>query len=257
MAEEPVKFYEADIKNLILNKQRMFGELGSSTIVFEKALSKTKDNTVKKVIADCLIFSEERGIIGIEIKTLYDNTQRLLRQLRAYSLTCDFVYVACHDKHVPKVEQILKRYDLDHVGIMSYTEFRGKPTIGMYKEAERSPGKSVYHALNMLWKQELLQMLGTFRHPAPRIQEELGITAQKVQDRGGMRGLHGDMVRSTYSSNMKKPQVIREFIARLGKEEANKVLCAVFVNNRLHPERAIKLRHFNPTHTPVDQDEGE
>ena len=245
---EEVKFYEIDIKNLILDKQHMFGELGRSTIVFEKALSKTKDNTVKKVIADCLIFSEERGIIGVEIKTEYDNTQRLLRQLRAYSLTCDFVYVAIHDKHVPKVEQLLKRHKLEHVGIMAYSKFRDKPLIGMYKEALGSPGKSVYHALNMLWKQELLQILGTFRHPAPRIEAELGIRSEKVQDRAGMRGLHGDLVKSTYSNKMRKPQLIHEFIARFGKEEANKVLCDVFINDRLHPERAVKLRHFNPTH---------
>lgn len=247
---EGVESYEEDIKRLILDKQRIFGDLGENVIVFEKKLSHTKDNRAKPTIADCLIFSDKQGIIGIEIKTSRDSTKRLLRQLRAYSLTCDLVYVMCHDKHVEKVEQLLIRYRLGHVGIMAFTEFKGKPIVGKYREAVKSPVKSVYHAVNMLWKKEIVQMLGSFRHPAPRLQEELGINAYKVIDRGGMNGLHGSLVKSTYSKSIRKPQLIAEFISRLGEEEANRVLCNVFIHDRLHPERAIKLRHFNPTHKP-------
>lgn len=242
--------YEADIKNLILNKPYILGDLGRTSVVFEKGLSVTKDKTVKKVIADCLIFSEKQGIFGLEIKTIHDSTTRLNRQLKSYSLTCDYVYVVCHDDHVPKVEQIIKRYQHTHVGIIAYSEFRGKPIAGVYKKATRSPNKSVYHALNMLWKTEIVKMLGTFRHYASRIEEEYGVNSYKVKDRGGMRGLHGDLVKSTYSMRMTKPQLIKEFIYKVGEEEANKILCDIFIEDRLHPERAIKLRHFNPTHDP-------
>lgn len=248
---EVVGFYEADIKLLILNKRRMFGNIGKSSIVFEKALSKTKDKRVEKVIADCLVFTERAGLIGIEIKTERDSTKRLLKQLRAYSLTCDFVYVMCHDLHVAKVEQLMKRYKLQHVGIIAYTSFRGKPTAGIYKHPELSPHKEVFHALNMLWKKELLALLGTLRHPAPRIEEELGISSYKVGDRKGMYGLHGDLVKSSYGNRMTKSQIIMELISRLGTIEANQVLCDVFINDLLHPERAIKLRHFNPIHDPL------
>lgn len=245
------RFYEADIKQLILDKKRMFGDLGQSSIVFEKALSRTKDKSVQQVIADCLIFSDQQGLIGIEIKTERDSTKRLLKQLRAYSLNCDYVYVLCHDLHVEKIEQLLRRYQLQHVGVIAYTSFRGKPTSGIYKLATYSPNKSVYHALNMLWKKELLALLGTLRHPATRIEEELGIPSYKVGDRKGMYGLHGDLVKSSYSNRMSKSQIVIELISRLGEYEANKVLCDVFIHDLLHPERAVKLRHFNPEHPIV------
>lgn len=252
MAEEYVS-YEQDLKQLILDKNRMFGTLGENVLVFEKRLSQTRDKSIPSVIADCLIFSEERGIIGVEAKTSRDTTRRLLRQLRAYSVVCDYVYVLIHDKHVPKVEQLLKRYQLQHVGIMAYSDFKGKPAIGMYKEAVKTPQKSVYHAVNMLWKKEILQMLGALRHPAPRIEEELGLKAYKIADRSGMKGLHGGFVKSSYGHSMKKPQLIMEFISRVGEEEANRILCDVFIHDKLHPERAIKLRHFNPTHNPKEE----
>ncbi|MCC9083788.1 sce7726 family protein [Enterococcus faecium] len=77
-------------------------------------------------ICDCLIFTEKRGVIGIEIKTERDSTKRLNKQLKDYEKVCDFVYVLCHDTHVPKVEQILNRYNHRHVGILAYTEFMVK-----------------------------------------------------------------------------------------------------------------------------------
>lgn len=241
---EKKRFYEQDIKDLILRKEKMFGILGKSAIVFEKKLSNTKDKTVKTTIADCLIFSEQKGIIGIEIKTERDSTQRLNRQLRAYSLTCDYVYVMCHDDHVAKVEQVIKRYQHHHVGIIAYSEFRGQPVAGIYRLAQPSYEKSVYHALNMLWKSEIVKIMGTFRHPAPRIEAELGLKAYDIKDRSG--GIHGLGVQSGFSNKMTKPQLIKNFIVRVGPDEANRVLCDIMINNRNHPEKSIKLYHFSP-----------
>ena len=233
--------YEADIKELILDKAHMFGDLGNNVVLFEKALSMSKDRGVKKVIADCLVFSENRGVLGVEIKTERDSTQRLLRQLRSYALTCDFVYVACHDKHVAGVEKILKRHGFPFVGIMAYVEFKGTPMIGMYKEADRSPQKDVFHTLNMLWKVELLRLLSALKNPHKVILNETDPDSldSKIPT-------YSHLKQNTYTSKMRKSQVIRELISWLGDTEANKVLCDVFINNRLDIARTIKLRHFNP-----------
>lgn len=232
-------FYEDDIKELIRNKEHMFGDLGESVILFEKALSFKRDKSVKKVIADVLIFSEQEGLIGIEIKTERDSTQRLLRQMRAYSLNCDYVYVACHDKHVEKVEQILKRYQFPFVGIIAYTSFKGVPIAGMYKQAGKSPQKAVFHSLNMLWKTELLKLLSTLKHPNKVAGNENNPHNAKINTTQPLR-------QNTYTNRMKKSQIISEVISWLGEAEANRVLCDVFIQNRLDIERTIKLRHFNP-----------
>lgn len=234
------EFYEADIKELIKDKEHMFGDLGESVILFEKALAFKRDKSVKKVIADVLVFSQRRGILGIEVKTERDTTQRLLRQLRAYSLSCDFVYVACHDKHVEKVETILKRHQFPFVGIIAYTEFKGQPMAGVYKEPERSPQKDVFYALNMLWKTELLKLLSTLKHPHKvAMNEDTSLHQAKIDTTQPLR-------QNTYTNRMKKSQIIAEVISWLGVVEANRVLCEVFINNRLDIERTIKLRHFNP-----------
>lgn len=235
------EFYEADIKEMIKDKEHMFGDIGDNVLLFEKALSFKRDKSVKKVIADVLVFSEKKGIIGVEIKTERDSTQRLLRQMRAYSLNCDYVYVACHDKHVEKVEKILKRYQFPFVGIIAYIEFKGEAVAGVYREASKSPQKAVFHSLNMLWKTELLKLLSTLKHPNKVAMSEIEDTHKaRIDTTQPLR-------QNTYTNRMKKSQIISEVISWLGDEEANKVLCDVFIHNRLDVERTIKLRHFNPS----------
>lgn len=233
---EDIRFYEQDIQELILNKKRIFGDVGQSAIVFEKAIM--QGNT----ICDCLIFTENKGLIGIEIKTERDSTKRLNKQLRDYEMVCDYVYVLCHDNHVPKVETILNRHDHRHVGILSYTEFMGEAMLGEYRAPVRSPKKSAYHMLNILWKEDLLRMLGTFRRYGDRL-EDNGSKVMKTNNRSG--GVSGLYVKSTTARRMTKPELIKNLISRVGgTEEATRVFCDVFIHDRNHPEKAIKLRHF-------------
>lgn len=228
-------FYEKDIQDLILQKEHVLGELGQSSIIFEKAIS------CGSTIADCLVFTEEKGVIGIEIKTERDSTKRLNKQLENYSKVCDYVYVMCHDIQVPEVERIMKRYKHNHVGILAYTKFMDEPVLGVYKQAVKSPHKSMYHTLNILWKQEILTLLGTFRYPVRRLEEEMGANTQTLQTRSSGMGVAN---MTPFSRNMRKPELINTFIRRVGYEEANKIFCDIFINNRNHPEKSIKLRHF-------------
>lgn len=230
-------FYEENIQQLILRKQRIFGDIGESTIVFEKAIM--RGNT----ICDCLVFTEDKGLIGIEIKTERDSTKRLNKQLSDYEQVCDYVYVLCHDDHVSKVEQILARHKHGHVGILAYTEFRGEPLLGIYKEAQHSPRKSAYHMLDILWKDEILKLLGTFKHFGRRVQTATGVVFMEAKNRNG--GVSGLYTQSVYSRRMKKSVLIMNLISKLGgEEEATKVFCDIFIHNRQHPEKSIKYHHF-------------
>lgn len=233
-----MKFYEQSIKELIQQKEHMFGNLGRSRIVFEKALSFTRDGTVKKVIADVLIFSEKRDLIGIEIKTEMDSTKRLLRQLRSYSVSCDYVYIACHDKHVPEIEKIIKRHQFHHVGIIAYTAINDTLMAGMYKEAVHSPTKSVYHTVNMLWKKEIIVLLSAWKNPAKTYAREANLQYNKSISESGQYKTN------SYTYRMSKDSLIKELIFRHGAAEANRMLCEVFINNRLDIDRVVKLHHF-------------
>jgi hypothetical protein len=231
------KFYEADIKELILEKRHIFVREGdSSTVLFEKGI------VIGSTIADCLIFSQDRGIIGVEIKTEHDTTRRLNKQLRNYSKVCDYVYVMCHDNHVEKTEEILLKNNHHHVGILAYTEFRGEAIVGVYKEPTRSPFKKVEMAYNMLWKPEIETILGSFKRQVKTLEEE-GYKVNIAKSRSN--GLHGLYVQSNASRKyLRKSDMINMIVARIGAEEANKLLCDIFINGKMHPEKQLKFHYF-------------
>lgn len=231
-------FYEDDIKKLILQKRHIFlkNENSRSTVLFEKGI------VIGSTIADCLIFSDE-GIIGVEIKTEHDTTRRLNKQLRNYSLVCDKVFVLCHDKHVDHVEEILKKYNHHHVGIIAYTEFKGEPVLGTYKQAIKSPFKKVEMAYQMLWRDEIANLLGAFKRQVKTL-EEMGYTVDTAASRSN--GLHGLYTKSNASKKyLRKGQMISMIVNRLGKDEANRLLCDIFINGKMNPEKNLHFHHFH------------
>lgn len=232
-----MKFYEEDIKEVILNKKHLFIEEDEKhTILFEKGI------VINSVIADCLIFSENKGIIGVEVKTERDNTRRLNRQLNGYNRVCDYVYVLAHDDHVEKVEEILNKHGHIHVGIIAYTEFKGEAILGIYKEASRSPKKDVRMAWQMLWRQEIVNILGSFKRQVKTL-EEKSLKVNTVKSRSS--GLHGLYVQSNASSKyLKKSHMIDMIVNMLGSEEANRLLCNIFISGKKHPEKQLRFYHF-------------
>lgn len=231
------KLYEADIKELILDKKHIFLQGGqNSTVLFEKGI------VTGSTIADCLIFSEEKGIVGVEIKTEYDTTRRLNKQLKNYSLVCDLVYVLCHDNHVEKTEAILVKNNNHHIGIIAYTEFKGKAVLGVYKQAVRSPFKKVTMAYQMLWKEEISNLLGSFKRQMKTLEEQ-GLSVDMAKSRS--QGIHGLYTQSNASKKyLRKSDMINMIVSRLGEAEANRLLCDIFIAGRMHPEKSLKFYHF-------------
>lgn len=229
------RFYEQDIKYLILTKQHLFIPPGAPhTVLFEKAI------VSGSTIADCLIFSEDH-MIGIEIKTERDTTKRLNKQLKHYSQVCDFVFVMCHDNHLEKTEEILTKHGHSHVGIVSYEEYRGEAIVGVYKQATRSPFKDVKAALNILWREEIASILGSFKRQMNTL-EEFGLKVNSAASRSG--GLDGMFKMSSAGKYMRKPELITAIVNRLGEEEANRLLCRIFINRKSHPAKLLKYYQF-------------
>lgn len=224
-----VQFYEQDIKNLIRTKKHMFKDDNITSDIKDIKIFNEKVICQGKCRTDCLVLDRNGTVMGIEIKTERDSTQRLNKQLQYYSLVCEYVYVMCHDKHVPKVEQIIKRYGHKHVGIMSYINFKGKPMVGKYKQATPSPHRSPYHTLNILWKANLLVMLKQIRDP------HTYRTRYSYNADGRYSGGEGNFSQTTQSKRMKKYSIINQIIKYLGVENTYKLFTRVVIygyNNR-------------------------
>lgn len=144
--------YAKDVKQLILNTPRLFVTDEDSTAVwFEKGI--VGNYAVHHTVADCLIFSQEQGLIGVEIKSAHDSKARLRRQLTDYSKVCDYVWVLIHDLMLPEVEPILE--DFPFVGVICYTELEDKLIPGVVKPPQPCPTVDTAQTLDMLWSDEL------------------------------------------------------------------------------------------------------
>lgn len=233
------KALEPMIKDFVMHNQMFFGELGEHTVLSEKSMGRSSQRNIKQTIADLLIFSKEQGVIGVEIKTEYDNLQRLNRQMKGYSLVCDYVWVVCHDKHVEGVENRLRRYKHQHVGIIAYTEFKDTIIGGVYKEPKQNPSKSHYHTANMLWKRDLVRILSGLRFPSRVAEKELGVNNLKEHDRNSYA------TAVTFPHRMAKGELINNMLRRFGKIETNNMVVDFFINGQ-NPDKVLNLKHFDP-----------
>ena len=234
------QFYEQDIKDIILEKKHLFREDGITSSNDDIRIFNEKVICQGKCRTDCLVLDGNGTVMGIEIKTERDSTQRLNKQLKYYSLVCKYVYVMCHDNHVPKVEQLLKRYKHNHVGIISYINFKGKPTVGKYKKATPSPTRSPYHTLNILWKRVLLVMLKYIRDPFT-YHTGYNYGASGRYSQGGGQGLS----LTTQSKRMNKPSIINQIINYIGAENTYKLFTRTVIHGYTNRWKIIEGDFFN------------
>lgn len=147
--------YADAVKEEILNSPKLFvNDDDVTSVLFEKALDLQFSGYS---IADCLVFSEQKGIIGIEIKTAHDSKTRLRRQLGYYSNVCDYVWVFIHDTIFPEVADILE--DFYYVGIICYQETENAIYPGIIRQAIHNPQVKLKSALSILWSVELWELI--------------------------------------------------------------------------------------------------
>ena len=89
--------------------------------------------------------------IAYEIKTIYDSTKRLLKQVNDYLTAFEYVYVVCPKE---KTKSILNIVPLE-VGVYEYDNKKRKPSFLMVKEASLSHLIDRNVQLNILRKSEI------------------------------------------------------------------------------------------------------
>lgn len=232
------KLLEDDIKNAVLhyhNLLKYLGSFGDSKVIFEKAIN------YHKSIADALIFTENRGVIGIEIKTEADNLKRLERELDSYIVSCNYVFVFCHDKHLKDVLSIVNKYKYRDVGVISYDTFEGEPIAGLVKEAKISRYFSTKSLASILWKKELYTILQVWwAH-----QEEVVSNTYSIPKATSTQSRDLGYIRKSYNY----ATLLNIFYKTFNKKQGTKIICEVFIKNGYDPKKQLQQYHFNDDFT--------
>lgn len=233
----PVTVYEKAVKQAVLDSKVFFsemGDLGKTRVVFEKACG------YGELIADCLIFTENKGIIGIEIKTAHDTLKRLSHQLDSYVKVCNYTYVFCHDSQLAGVQELLKSKGLvNTVGIISYVEFEDDVVGGVVKQANYSKYYNLHYALEMLWKSQIYRILQMYLNRPEQV---------AVNTYGGISSTHSkvgsNLTRQTVSRKLNKKQLINMYVNFFGVDAGTKILVRQFQVVQPYPDRVLKLYKF-------------
>ena len=236
------KTLEKKVKQSLLNNPELFnylGNLGNNRTIFEKVV------LYNKLRCDALIFTEKRGIIGVEIKTQYDNLNRLNRQLNNYKKVCNYVFVYCHDSHLEKVKQLLKEHSYgDYVGIISYSTFKGDVIPGLYRKAYSSPVYSIRDAVKMLWKSEIRDILRVYTTKQAQLAaKDNNYTYASIYPNALQMSSYG--YTGIASTKLNKNQLISNYIGMFGKKIGTKILAQRFIYGDVDPTKYLKLYHFN------------
>ena len=95
---------------------------------------------------------------GYEIKGASDTLNRLPSQLEAYQKVFDYVTVVTEDTHLEKVKKDIPSW----VGISICSESSG---ISIYRKGLKNEAKQPFFVAQLLWKQEILDILIQERIP--------------------------------------------------------------------------------------------
>ncbi len=95
---------------------------------------------------------------GFEIKSDADTLTRLPRQSESYNRVFDYLWIACGQKYIEKIKDIVPEY----WGILLAETNAEETTIIKIREAMNNPNTSSLAVAGLLWKEEALSLLSEF-----------------------------------------------------------------------------------------------
>lgn len=247
------KRIEVDVKKYFLSCKHLFnylGELGDTRVVYEKEIMRGR------VRADVMLFTEFKGIIGVEFKTAPDTLKRLPRQLKNYAKVCSYVFVFCHDSHLAGVEKVIADLGMtDFVGIISYSVFEDKIIAGLYKEAQPNPNYDLSLSLDMLWRKDIAYILTVATHKQLDIVKN-NFKTISMNDIDPSGGSHNHILKDTQlttrrsigSGYLSKKALTANYINAFGNTIGTEILCLAFIYPTYNPEKYLKIYNFGDTY---------
>lgn len=239
------KFLEDDIKNAILQNVHLLtylGDLGQAKVVWEKTID------YHKVIADCLIFTENKGIIGIEIKTESDNLKRLSHQLDSYARTCSYVFVFCHDSHLKDVLKLLEDKKYYFVGVISYEIFDKTVLAGLVREAVPSPKFSLYVCASMFWKREIYTILSTYYSQPSLLYNNTYSDNKGDYKKERERYRLPERIPGYINKSLNFKQLLTIYRETFDNRSGTKILCEIIINGLYDANKNLQIYNFGDTY---------
>ena len=235
----PKVLLEDDLKQAILQHISLYeylGDLGRTKVIFEKSVN------YGKMIADALIFTDNKGIIGVEIKTEADTLRRLARQLTNYLQICQYVFVFVHSSHLKGVIRLLNKYHYYQVGIIVYDQFSNTVIPGLYRQAYFNQSARLQNALSLLWTKEIRSLLTIFYNQQQKVkaqQYHLKNQIPSVYNQGRI-GHHTDI-----SITLPRSSLISTYCGIFGYTSGIKIICQVYIDGALDPVKQLQVYNFN------------
>lgn len=132
-----------------------------SDLLFQFPGAKIVDElNVCRCRVDIAVLSSSSGLVGYEIKSQADSLSRLKRQVTNYDKIFSFMYLVVFDNHYEESISIVPPY----WGIIKVEKnMINGVDKGLYhlhvRSAQRNPRRRAYNIADLLWKQELIDVL--------------------------------------------------------------------------------------------------
>ena len=138
------KYYQNEyyIKETFVNKY-----LKNNNVVFEYPVGNSRADIVEI----------QNSIRCYEIKTKYDNLNRLLKQINDYSNVFEYVSVICSEEKYLKIKKIIPNF----CGIIIYSDGKNA-RFREIKKASRSKNFKIVNTLKLFSKRELINNFNTY-----------------------------------------------------------------------------------------------
>lgn len=95
------------------------------------------------------------SFIGYEIKSEYDNLDRLIPQITSYSEVCDYINIVASKKHLDETKKRIPEW----CGIVEAVEFENVVSLIEIRKPEKNTEINIEELLKLLWKEEMISML--------------------------------------------------------------------------------------------------
>lgn len=193
-------------------------EINKEQSVYEFEKTICNGNTITDCVIHAYLPSGNIATVGIEIKSEYDTTRRLAKQITDYLQVCDYVYIFAHEKHTQKIRNILKNIKGGYkVGIISYTEYDNEILAYLEKGAKTNTPNH-YQYVNSFLKRK---QLGTI-----------------IKQYYGKRT-------STITGTTRKPQLINYLIQTKPMQEIKQKVIQIRVTKEAHFGHAYVARKYS------------
>ena len=229
--------YAGQLKARLLKAKRIIvsdlGELGSSKVLFEKSIG-------QHTVADCLILSKSKGVIGVEFKSAHDTTKRLRRQLADYLKVCQFVYVMCDESILKHVIEITNDDMFTNVGIIVTRDFKDEIVLGSLKKAGNNPAFSLYTlADSLLWKGELYTLLRTVVTRSDLVYKNRYHISEGRTRAQGATANNGLM--SPVRQNWSKRKMLTVYQNLLSDSIGTRAIIEMYLQNAMNPDKSVTM----------------